>query len=214
MLYSSLERITNAILAPIRVLKDKTADKITDVLNLLEPDENPNINPELENVNTEEIKITRMYPKNVICEYVTFFSDPTLVHDNLYLGSAYNAASYQTLMKYNIRYIINVTNEITNYYPDDFTYYRIPIRDNNIDSMQEHFSTSYEKINEYMNNKNGNILVHCYMGASRSFTVTAHYIAKTTGNNISEVTLRLKELRPNVNPTQRFLTDLIEEINK
>lgn len=200
-----LGRITNAILAPIRVLKDKTADKINDVLNSLETNENTNI---------EEITISRMYPKNIICEYVTFFSDPTLVHDNLYLGSAYNAASYQTLIQYNIKYIINVTNEITNYYPDDFTYYRIPIKDNNVESMQEYFNTSYEKINEFNNNNNGNILIHCYMGASRSFTITAHYIAKITNNNISEITSRLKLLRPNINPTQRFITDLIEEINK
>jgi hypothetical protein len=52
------------------------------------------------------------------------------------------------------------------------------------------------------------------MGASRSFTVTAYYIAKITGANISDVTLRLKELRPNINPTQRFVADLIEEIHK
>ena len=40
-------------------------------------------------------------------------------------GSAYNAASYYDLKEKNIKMILNVTSEISEYYPDDFEYHNI-----------------------------------------------------------------------------------------
>jgi protein-tyrosine phosphatase len=208
--YSLVQRATNAILAPIRVLTDKVKDKVYDATTLLSNSENTTDNNQKVEENSQ---IMRMYPKDLICEYVTFFSDPTEVYPNIFLGSAYNAACFQTLVDHNIKYIINVTSEISNYYPEYFTYYQIPIKDNNIDSMQKYFCDSHAKILEFLGNSDGNVLVHCYMGASRSFTIVANTISKLTNEHISDVTLRLRKLRPNVNPTQRFVEDLIDETN-
>lgn len=186
--YSVLERSVNALIAPLRVLKDKVYDATT---------KNPDTN-----------EIIRLYPKNIICEYTTFFSGPTQVHPHIFLGSAYNAASFQTLVDNNIKYIINVTNEISNYYPDYFTYYQIPMKDNNVDSISKYLDDSYTKITEYINNNDGNILVHCYMGASRSAVIVANFIHKNDGGDIQLIIDQLREKRPNVNPTHKFLTDL------
>ena len=56
---------------------------------------------------------------------VSFFEPPTHIIDNIYLGNAYNAAYYYGLKKNNIKMIINVTKEISKYYPEYFTYYQL-----------------------------------------------------------------------------------------
>ena len=196
LLYSILERTTNAFMAPLRVLKDKTYDAIT----YDQSEKNKNA-------------IERMYPKDKLCEYITFFSNPSEVYPKIFLGSAYNAASYQTLIDHNIKYIINVTSEITNYYEDRFTYYQIPMRDNNIDSIMEHLEDSFLKIEEFLKNNDGNILVHCFMGASRSATIVAYFIAKKNGSDILTTISDMKKIRPNINLTNKFFDDLEKQFN-
>jgi hypothetical protein len=190
-IYSILEKTTNATLAPMRVMKDKIYDAVLGKYNQRE-------------LNTME----RLYPKNIVDEYTVCFGDPHEVYPRLFLGSAYNAASYETLVKYNIKYIINVTVEISNYYPLLFTYHQISIRDNNTDSIQHHFNDSYEVINNFLEANNGNVLVHCYMGASRSATIVANYISKKTKRDIGIILNELKQQRPIVNPTIKFVSEL------
>lgn len=195
LIYSILQRTTNAIMAPIRVLKDKTYDAVT-----------------YDQSEKNKKEIERIYPKDKLCEYITFFGNPTEVYPKIYLGSAYNAASYQTLVNYNIKYIINVTSEITNYYEDYFTYYQIPMRDNNTDSIMEHLEDSFGKIEEFLRNNDGNILVHCFMGASRSATIVAYFIAKKKKSDIMTVITDMRAIRPNINLTKKFFDDLTQTI--
>ncbi len=190
-IFSILQRTTNAVMAPLRVLKDKAYDTATYKQN---------------EDNKKEIE--RIYPKDKVCEYLTFFGNPSEVYPKIYLGSAYNAASYQTLVDHNIKYIINVTSEISNYYEDCFTYYQIPMRDNNADSIMKYFDDSYNKLEEFLNNNDGNILVHCFMGASRSATIVAHFIAKKKNSDIKSVIEGMREMRPNINLTQKLFDDL------
>ena len=202
----TVQKLLNTIIAPIKVLKDKTYDAIT-----------------YSDESGDPQNIQRIYPKDKLCEYITFFRGPTEVYPldksnspKIFLGSACNAASYHTLVGNNIKYIINVSAEISNYYDQNFTYYHISIRDNNSDSMQQYLDDSYEKIDEYIQNNDGNILVHCYMGASRSATIVANYVAKKQGITVDEVVSNMRKLRPNVNLTQQFMDDLkrSEDIEK
>jgi protein-tyrosine phosphatase len=192
--YSTIEKLTNTILSPLRIIKDKSKETLKDYIN------------------NENTNIKRMYPdKNFIdrlSDYVVFFSEPTPVYPNIYLGSVYNANTWNTLVKNNIKYIINVSNELTNWYPDYIEYYQIPIKDNNSESMQPYFDESYNKIEEFLSKKNGNILVHCFFGASRSVTIITEYLRRKTGKSIDDIIIELKKLRPVVNPSQQFIYDL------
>lgn len=187
-------RTTNAVIAPLRVVKDKLYAAITrhnDIQN--------------------EIIVERIYPKDKLCAYMTFFGNPTLVHDRVYLGSAYNAASYQTLVDHDIRLIINVTQEISNYYEHYIQYHQIPIRDNNSDSIKPYLSETYDVIEQFLKiNATGNILIHCYMGASRSATISANYICKKTGSSPQYVVQTLKRKRANINLTKKFYDELVD----
>jgi len=123
---------------------------------------------------------TRIYPASgYYNEYTTFYSEPTHVVDNIYLGSAFNAATYDTLKKFNIKVIMNATSEISNYYPRDFSYIRYELYDNNKHSIKKYLEKSFNDIKYHQEHTNGNILIHCFMGASRSASIVLYYLIKT-----------------------------------
>ena len=134
------------------------------------------------------------------------------------MGSAFNAASYYDLKRNNIKVILNVTKEISTYYPDDFKYFNYNIYDNNIESIEDYLEKAYQDIKKYQQEYDGNILVHCYMGASRSATVVLYYLMKEMKNESglpvthTEALEYLKSKRPVVNPTHRFTKDLGKSI--
>lgn len=199
-LYSIITNIPDNLLASFKVARDKTYD----VINL------DNLQRVDSHLSGETNKIERMYPKNgLINDYLIFFGDPTLIYPNLYLGSAYNSASYKLLKRLNIKYIVNVSSEITNYFPDDFVYYRINIRDDNTESIQKYFNDSYVHIDRFLEENNGAVLIHCYMGASRSATIVANYVSTKSGKDITVVLNDLIKKRPIVNPTRQLVKDLI-----
>ena len=74
--------------------------------------------------------------------------------DNIYLGNAYNAANYDILKEMNIDCIINITNNIPNYYEDYFEYITYRIKDNNHHSIKEFLIDSFNFINRNKNKKN------------------------------------------------------------
>jgi protein-tyrosine phosphatase len=147
-----------------------------------------------------------------------FFSQPTHIVDNIYLGSAFNAASYNTLKDNNISVIFNITKEISNYFPKDFTYYKCNIYDNNKHSISSYLEKIYQEIRYHQQKTEGNILIHCYMGASRSASVVLYYVMKTCKNNsgeylsFDEALNFIKSKRQVVNPTFRFTKDLAKSI--
>ena len=84
-----------------------------------------------------------------------------------------------------------------------------------MESIGEYLEKAYQNIKKYQrDNPDGNILVHCYMGASRSATIVLYYLMKEMKNESGDpVTHKealeyLKSKRPVVNPTHRFTKDL------
>lgn len=155
-----------------------------------------------------EKNVERIKKSNFVYDHVVALLPPTKVYTNLFLGSSYNAALLEGLVSRNIKYVINVTNEISNYYPSDVKYYNIPISDNGKDSILEHLEESYNIIEEYLSYDNGAVLVHCYMGASRSASIVTYYIAKKTGKPIDEVLEFLVTQRSNINLSKMLYDEL------
>jgi protein-tyrosine phosphatase len=147
-------------------------------------------------------------------EYSVFFSQPTHIIDNLYLGSAFNAAAYQTLRDLDIKVVINVSKEITNYYDGEYIYHRYNLYDNNKHSIVKHLKQAYNDILYHQKNTSGNILVHCYMGASRSASVIIYYLMKhkkhDNGNlyTFDDALKYIHDKRSIINPTFRLIKDL------
>ena len=102
----------------------------------------------------------------------------------------------------------------SNHFPDDFVYFNFKIQDNNKDRLFDFLEESYRKIKEYQNNNDGAILVHCFMGASRSATVVAHYIIKEHEYTPDLAIVFIKEKRIIVNLTNRLYNDLCDKYNQ
>ncbi len=144
----------------------------------------------------------------------TFFSTPTHIIDNIYLGSAFNASHFDTLTNINIGLIINMTSEISNYHSDKMIYKKYPIYDNNAESIKPYLEKIYNQIISYQElNNNKNIFIHCFMGASRSATVVAYYLMKKHNYSVDDAIKFMKHKRNVVNPTMLFYQEL-KEIEK
>lgn len=146
----------------------------------------------------------------IYSEYSIFFGEPTHIIDNIYLGSAFNAASYETLKKHGIETIINMTREISNYYPDEFNYIQYELHDNNKNRIINYLESAYLDI---VNNQEGNILIHCYMGASRSASIMIYYLMKKYDYTFDDALNFIKDKRIVVNPTFRLTKDLAQSMS-
>lgn len=136
-----------------------------------------------------------------------FFSYPTKVNDNLYLGNIYNAADIETLKSNKITMIVNVSKTISNYFEMDFKYVNIKIDDINDEKFGEELMETVDKIRDEIN-RNGNVFVHCLMGSSRSVTVILTYLLKYDNKTLDEAYSYLKNIRPTININKTFYEQL------
>lgn len=150
----------------------------------------------------------------LLTQYSYFYSSSNEIIDGLYLGSSYNAYDINDLKKNNISVIINVTDEISNFYENNilFDYYKFPIKDNNEDNIEEILEETYKIIDDNLDKRN-NILVHCYMGASRSATVVIHYLMKKLDYSYDDARKLVIKKRPLVNLSHKF-HDTLKKLNK
>ena len=189
------------ITAPIKVLYNKSHNYIKNYF--YNNDEN-------------NIEMKRYYERiDTYSQVLSFFKSPTHIIDNIFIGNARNAASQIILNENNIKMIINVTEDIPIFYPDIYTYHQIKIDDNNKDSIKTFLEDSYLQIKKFQKKSEKNILIHCFMGASRSVSILIYYILKERENNgdsidIDEVIKFIKNKRSIINPTLKLISDIKE----
>lgn len=166
---------------------------------------------------TDEERNKRIYIENSIYEdYEMFFSEPTKIIDNIYLGSAYNAALYKGIKEKEIGIIINMTRELREYYKEEkgLEYKNYGVYDNNKESMKNMLEEVYKYIiKKQEEEKEKNILIHCYMGASRSASVVIYYLMRKEKKSFDEAIEYVKKKRKHINPTWRLTKDLIKTID-
>lgn len=137
-----------------------------------------------------------------------FFAYPNHIVDNIYLGGAHNAANYNCLKYYNIDIIVNATKDISNYFPEYFTYIRYPLYDNNEDDIKPYLEDFYQTV---VQNPNKNILVHCLMGASRSASFVIYYMMRRYNMDYMQSLDFLRKKRSIVNPSLKLMQSVIDK---
>ena len=185
----------------IRMLKDKVYDTLINYY-----------------YNKHMNKVQRMNPSHsLITDIYNLSSGIDHIQDYIYIGNAYGASNYYLLNENNIGLIINVTEEIPNYYEDEeygFTYLKINSRDQNCESLFENLEETLSKIYDYhMTHPEKNILIHCYMGSSRSATIISAYLIKYYNFTVSQSIQLLKKQRDIVNINNSFIEDLRQFYN-
>ncbi|ARF11107.1 dual specificity phosphatase [Hokovirus HKV1] len=216
----------NYVTATYNVLCDKIVDAFnTEPINIKKHANNDKMSDHQLNCNEfqEENEVnTRIYEEVPLFKKIVWlYSDPINIIDNIYLGSAINASCKSTIDNYNISLIINVTAEISNKFESDIDYKTYNLYDNNEHTIEDELEDAYKTIIESQMKGDGkNILIHCFMGLSRSVTVILYYIMRCkrlpNGDyyNYKDALELIKQKKPDVNPTFRMAKDCLNAIKK
>ncbi|XP_052006080.1 protein phosphatase Slingshot homolog 3-like isoform X2 [Xyrauchen texanus] len=154
-----------------------------------------------------DMKDYKEYIDNEMMVTMAQMDKPSRILDYLYLGSEWNAANFEELQKNNVGYILNVTMEIDNFFPQSFTYMNIRVYDVESTDLLAHWNSTYTFIDEAR--KRGQaVLVHCKMGVSRSASTVIAFVMKQQGWTLDHALNYVRERRPIVQPNEGFLKQL------
>uniref|UniRef100_A0A671WY94 protein-serine/threonine phosphatase n=1 Tax=Sparus aurata TaxID=8175 RepID=A0A671WY94_SPAAU len=154
-----------------------------------------------------DIRPYKEYIDNEILVTMAQMDKPSKIFDYLYLGSEWNAANFEELQKNNVGYILNMTREIDNFFPESFTYMNIRVYDVEATDLLCHWPDTYNFINTAR--KSGQaVLVHCKMGISRSGSTVIAYAMKQQHWTLDVALAYVRERRSIVNPNDGFMKQL------
>ena len=107
--------------------------------------------------------------------------------------------------------VINCSRTIPNYFEDDFEYERVDVNDTPGQDILKYIDEIVVKMNKFLKkNPKKNILVHCFMGSSRSATIVIAYIMKYIGYRRRDALNFVKSKRDLVNINIDFFNQLSE----
>ncbi|GKV38584.1 hypothetical protein SLEP1_g46474 [Rubroshorea leprosula] len=141
------------------------------------------------------INVTRFFKEdNVPCQ----------IEEGLFLGSIGAANNKNALKSSNITHVLTVASSLRPAHTNDFVYKVIP--DTNI---TQYFDECFDFIDEAKQRGSG-VLVHCFVGRSRSVTIVVAYLMKKRGMSPSQALEYVKSKRPQAAPKSGFLSQLQE----
>ena len=123
------------------------------------------------------------------------------------MRSSGTASNVRELQKCKITLIVCCAKGIKKVFPVEFKYVNLDILDSEKDDIKKYFEESYKFIDEGINN-NGNVLIHCHAGISRSSTILIAYIMKSKKMKLDKVLDILRAKREKVNPNSGFIEQL------
>ena len=172
------------------------------------------INPINKNKNKNIIKekcpkCSKDIEKNKLKEHLQS-SHITEIIDKIFIGSYSNAKDIEELEKNNIKYILNCASECKNMFEDKIKYLKLEIMDQNDFPIHDYFEKGAQFIHECLNNNDGNILVHCMQGKSRSTSILMAYLIKYKKENTNSAYKIIKAKRRLTMPNLGFMYKLRE----
>lgn len=146
-------------------------------------------------------------------EYFGSVLTPVKILDWLYLGNKKDSENLDLLKKHKIQAILNVSIECRNEFPHIFEYKKIPI----CDTIQTNIKFYFNDATNFLENcrqKGKNVLVHCYMGRSRSTSSIIAYFIRYKNLSYESAFLQIKTSKPDVQPNSGFICQLKEYENE
>ncbi|KAE9551008.1 hypothetical protein FO519_005794 [Halicephalobus sp. NKZ332] len=132
---------------------------------------------------------------------------PSKIFEYLYLGTEWNASNWEELKSNKVGYILNVTKEVDNFYPNQFVYKKIWVSDEATTELLMHWQNTYDFIKK-AKSTNSVVLVHCKKGISRSSSTVIAYIMKEYGWSLDVALNYVKEKRNCITPNSGFMEQL------
>jgi protein-tyrosine phosphatase len=130
-----------------------------------------------------------------------------MIIPNLYLGAKQNAHNMFELNTLNINLIVNVAYGLENKFSDFFEYISYPWNDVPDFNILNDLDTIVDKIHNAIK-LNQNVLVHCYMGISRSVSVIIAYLMKYDNKNYDDAFNFVKSKKKLICPNDGFVLQL------
>jgi len=121
----------------------------------------------------------------------------------LYLGS-FNEISKKELLQLGVGHILNVASECANISGESFVYTKRNIMDTVSENLSLHFEEAFRCI-ERARSENSGIVIHCYMGISRSASITIAYLMKCNNWDLKTALTYVKSCRPFIQPNDGFM---------
>ncbi|RAL42066.1 hypothetical protein DM860_011849 [Cuscuta australis] len=131
---------------------------------------------------------------------------PCKIEEGLYLGSVGAAMNRSTLKSLNITHVLMVANSLSPPYPSDFVYKVISVSDRADADISQNFEECFQFIDEAK--RSGGVLVHCFMGRSRSVTIVLAYLMKKNGISLAQALEHVRSQRRGVEPNAGFFSQL------
>ena len=128
------------------------------------------------------------------------------IFKNIYLGD-YRAAMDENYLKmYDILSVVNCAAELENNYKD-IKSFELYLNDMPSERIFPIFENAYEFVKRHLNH---NILVHCYMGISRSSSFVIYYLMRENGWDYNTCIDFIRKKRPSADPNYGFENQLKE----
>jgi protein phosphatase slingshot len=103
------------------------SNKLREIMQLVDLEEvsSKQIRVKLEEEVQMDLSKFRNFIDSTILVICGQMEKPSKIKDYLYLGSEWNAANFDELQSLGVKYILNCTREIDNFFPDMFCYKNI-----------------------------------------------------------------------------------------
>ncbi|KAL8446838.1 hypothetical protein Emag_004599 [Eimeria magna] len=138
----------------------------------------------------------------------------------LFWGDRKVARDEQLLRRRKITYIINCTppcgeGGVPNFHEraswgsrSTFRYLRVPVYDTQAETLQPHFEEVWEFMETCRSREDGNVLIHCNHGVSRSVAFVCSYLIRFEGMSCDEALAFVRKRNPLARPNDGFRDQL------
>jgi len=123
----------------------------------------------------------------------------TKIYDFIFLGGVDDAKNLQALKQNHITTIINVADNVPNFYMDEFKYLNLNVKDNGED---EGISRIFSRVFNILENRKQEeiFFFHCLSGINRSASLVIATVMKLENWNLASALVFVKSKRPFVAP--------------
>ncbi|KAF4142028.1 Dual specificity phosphatase catalytic domain-containing protein [Phytophthora infestans] len=126
----------------------------------------------------------------------------------LFIGSYGAAINLEALRTSNITHILCVSPSLPLNFLEMFTYLQLQVADLNSVRISEYFDEAFSFIDRALASE-GNVLVHCFMGISRSATIILAYLIVRRDFSLADALHELRRVRPRAQPNSGFYQELM-----
>ncbi|XP_010546836.1 PREDICTED: dual specificity protein phosphatase 1B [Tarenaya hassleriana] len=134
-------------------------------------------------------------------------NDLSKIEEGLFIGSVAEASNRDLLKSSNVTHILTVAVAVSPLYPDEFSYKVIEVVDRSETDLTQYFDECFNFVDE-ARQSGGGVLVHCFMGMSRSVTIVVAYLMKKYGLSFSKAMEHVRSRRPQALPNFGFISQL------